>query len=345
MKHVFFVSSHTSFLTAVGAVEYLNLNHKDIIFFCARNYKNSLFKVAWSYYDISSVFAKYTTHEIWRNRKKRDDYLKCVDQAINEKIGEPFNFYCCHYAHPFFQMVYTHPLCVEGAYIQEGGVPFKDTYVTVVSPAKKIFIWCVNHLYLRTDRCHYPLVWYYPGFLKKQKNVHSFAISDSFFKYLPSENHIIKWPHVKVDIDIKDNSSIFIFDGFVYNTFCEKEYYLEKCERLITEENRLNNYVRFHPAQTEDEKHYILNIFKKLNVNVEVMDSSVPFEWILLSCKKHLNVCGFGSSLLFFAKDFGHNVVCHDRWLEDSPHYRKYKKDCGFMWFSETYSNEICANK
>ena len=337
MKHLFLINSHTSFLSAAGTVEYLSLKPSDVVFLTARYYKNSLSDVKWKTIDFSDIFAKYTTHEVWHERKKRNDYQSEIDNFISENFKEDFIFYCCHFAHPAFQMIYTNPLCKEGAYLQEGGVPFKTTYVTDPSLWEKIFNWSVNHLFLRTKRCHFPLVWYYPGFLSKQKEVHSYAISDSFFKYLPSINHIITWPRKKINVEIKEDSTIFIFDGFVKNTFCELNIYLENCNRLIIEEARKYNYVRFHPAQGTEEKKSILEFFHNNGLMVEEMDSSIPFEWILLSDYKMLNVCGFGSSLLFFAKDMGYNVVCRDEWLAASPKYRKYKKDCGFLWFKDSF--------
>ena len=65
------------------------------------------------------------------------------------------------------------------------------------------------------------------------------------------------------------------------------------------------------------------------------MDSDIPFELILSSTNQRLTVVGLGSSLLFFARDFGHTVICHDRWLVKSKYYRRYKKECGFLFFDE----------
>ena len=340
MKHLFFVNSHTSFLSSVGTVNYLQLHADDVVFFAARHYKNSLLEVDWSIFDISDVFAQYTDHEIWRNRTIRQIFQKNMDNLIKTYIHDQYKLYCSHYAHPGIQMLYTNPNCVEGSYVQEGGVPFKTTFVTKVPFGKKMVYWLVNNIYLRTKRCHYPVVWYYPGFLNKQEKVHSYAISDSFFKYLPSINHIIKWPVKNVDIEIPQNSTIFIFDGFVYHGLCEKEFYLQCCNRLIIEEKSENNLLRFHPAQSEDEKKRIISYFKGNGLAFEIMDSSIPFEWILISSSQKFKVTGFGSSLLFFSKDYGHDVVCRDEWLSSSKKYQKYKKENGFLFFRESYCTD-----
>ena len=339
MKHLFFVNSHTSFLTAVGTVNYLKLNSGDVVFFAARHYKNSLLDVDWPIYDISDTFARYTDHEIWRNRKFRRIYQESMDNLIDDKIHDQFTFYSCHFAHPGIQMIYTNPNCVEGSYIQEGGVPFKTTFVTKATLGQRIFYWMVNKLYLRTNRCHYPVVWYYPGFLNKQESVNSYAISDAFFKYLPSKNHIIKWPVKNVEVEILPDTTIFIFDGFVYHNLCESDFYLQCCKKIITEEYGKHNLIRFHPAQSVEEKERIMSFFTDNGIEYEQMESSIPFEWVLMSSKQTLKVVGFGSSLLFFSKDFGHHVVCRDEWLAKSPMYQKYKKENGFLFFSETYNN------
>lgn len=340
MKHLFFVNSHTSFLSSVGTVNYLNLPIDDVIFFLARNYKNSLMTLPWKQVDISETFAKHSTHDIWRKKKIREDYQNGLDKLIDYYVSDTYKFYCAFYAHPGMQIFYTHPRCVEGFYVQEGGVPFKKAYVNKVPLFKKLYVWAVNTFYLKSERCHYPPVCYYPGFLNKQNEVHSFAISNTFFRYLPSINHIIQWPRQSVDINFAKKSAIFIFDGFVNNTYCELDIYLKNCKKLITEEAKNQNYVRFHPAQSEGEKKEILRFFKELQKQVEIMDESIPFEWVLLSTKEKLTVCGFGSSLLFFAKELGNDVVCKDEWLAESKKYQRYKKINGFLWFKDSFNED-----
>lgn len=335
MKHVFIINSHTTFLTAVGCVDFLKLSPPDILFIYVRNYKNSIVKCDWETVDLSQIFADYPAPRIWRERKLRIKFIQVLDEYVVSKIKINFRLYSPHYGHPFFQVLYTNPLCVNGSYIQEGGIPFKNTYIVNPTIKEKILYKAINLIYLRTKRVWRPNAWYYKGALYKQDKIDSYAISDSFFHYLPSDNHVVKWPYTKVNTTIKEVSTIFIFDGFVFHRFVESEYYLNCCKRMIKEDSSDMNYLRFHPSQSETERESIISYFKEMNKKYEVMESSIPFELILI-CNKSLKVVGLGSSLLFFARDLGHIVVCHDRWLEKSNLYKKYKKAAGFLFFNES---------
>ena len=179
--------------------------------------------------------------------------------------------------------------------------------------------------------------WLYPAVMDDSVVIDTYATSDSFFANMPQHhNHIIQWPKIKVDFEIVHNSVVFVFDGFVNNNHIEKEYYLSQCERLVNDVAASLNYIKFHPAQDEEQKNQIIKYFSDRKKDVKILSNEIPFELILSSCSR-LKVAGFGSSLLFFAKDFGHDVICRDEWLNNSPKYKVYKQTTGFMWFKETY--------
>lgn len=335
MKHVFIINSHTTFFTAVGCVDFLKLSQPDILFIYVRNYKNSIMKCDWETVDLSQIFADYPAPRIWRERKLRTNFIRIIDEFVSSNIKSNYKLYAPHYGHPFFQAFYSNQRCVYGSYIQEGGIPFKNTYIVNPPIKQKVLYWAINSIYLRTKRVWMPHEWYYKGILYKQNKIDSFATSDSFFHYLPSDNHIVKWPKISVNVDIEDNSTIFIFDGFVFHHFVESDFYLECCHRMIVEDSSPMNYLRFHPAQSEEEKEKILSYFREINKKYEIMDTSIPFETIIL-CNKHLKIAGLGSSLLFFARDLDHSILCHDRWLSKSVLYKRYKKVSGFLYFDET---------
>lgn len=334
MKHVFIINSHTTFLTAVGCVDFLKLSPQDILFIYVRNYKNSIMKCDWETVDLSQIFADYPAPRIWRERKLRSNFIRIIDEFVYSNIKSNYKLYAPHYGHPFFQAFYSNQRCVYGSYIQEGGIPFKNTYIVKPTIKQKVLYWAINSIYLRTKRVWMPHEWYYKGILYKQNKIDSFATSDSFFHYLPSDNHIVKWPKTSVNVDIEDNSTIFIFDGFVSNHLVESQYYLDCCKKMIEEDSEAMNYLRFHPAQSDNERQKIISFFKKLGKDYEVMDSSIPFETIISNCSS-LKITGLGSSLLFFARDFGHTVLCHDRWLMRSQLYKQYKKVSGFLFYDE----------
>ena len=127
---------------------------------------------------------------------------------------------------------------------------------------------------------------------------------------------------------MKDNANVFVFDGFTTNGFIEQAFYLNKCKELISKFAQQVNYIKFHPAQSSDECNTIKSYFSKQGCKYEILDNSIPFE-IILASTSNLVINGFGSSLLYFARNFGHTVHCMDKWLEDSPLYMQYKTRFG----------------
>lgn len=66
-------------------------------------------------------------------------------------------------------------------------------------------------------------------------------------------------------------------------------------------------------------------MFKDIGVEVEELPMNVPFELILVNYE-HLSLVGFGTSLLFYGKAMGHNVVSREDYLLSSRRYRSYVK-------------------
>lgn len=333
MKHIFIINSHTTFLSSIGTINLLKLEEKDIVFIYIRKYSNNIIKIPYSTFDLSELFNEcYNIIHILYIDKS---LIKKVDSFINENINSAYALYAPHIAHAFFQLFYTNSSCKYASYIQEGAIPFRTAYLTNPSFCIRTLFALYNKFILRTNRIWRPRRWYVKGQLKKQKTLSSYSTSPNFFKYLPSNNYTIKWPRITLDISINSNIPIFIFDGFVQNKCIEKEFYLSKCKSLIDQYHQENNYIRFHPAQGEEEKEFILNCFDSLGVKRTIMEANVPFE-LILSSKSNLTVIGLGSSLLYFARDFGHNVICKDYWLTESKLYNKYKEDYGFDFFQDS---------
>lgn len=320
MKNVFIIASHTSFLSALGTKDYLHLSDDDVIILTMRNYHNVVIKPNCTVIDVTDIME--SGKMLSQGRKKRKECIRMIDSFIADVVGEQYVLYCPHMASRIWQLFYTNPLCSKMSYIQEGGVPFKSAYA--VSPNfRQRFYFYRDKILNHSHRFWGGYFWYYKGILSKQNDIDSYAISDDFFKYLPSNNHIIKWPFVNIHLDIKKNATIFVFDGYVKNGLVESNYYLNACKKLIEQKYVQVNYIKFHPAQSDDEKNRILSFFKK-DVTVQVLPDDIPFELIISSYNK-LNVVGFTSSLLYFAKEYGHNVYSGESLLMDSPAFVKFR--------------------
>lgn len=329
MKHVFIINSHTTFLTSVGTVEYLKLNDCDVIFVYVRNYKNSVTKILYKVVDatnISNSCSKIST--------QYKEYIREVDLFVSQNICDKYALYVPHLWHYFFQILYTHPLCRRVSYVQEGGpvqTKVYDTKVSLFHVLKSLVRLAI--LRKRTFECK----WYRKGIIYKQLTLDSYALNNEYFRCLPSHNHIVKWPNIKLNIQIKSEAPIFIFDGYIKNGIVEPDIYIKLCNDLISEHSQIYNYVKFHPAQTYYERTIIINLFKKRNKQVEVMCDEIPVEYIIIQFK-NLTFVGFTSSLLYYAHDFGHKVICHEAsLLNESKKFRHYLDTCGFQKYSDTY--------
>lgn len=321
MKHVFLIHSHTLFLTAMGVLDFLKIDKEAVVFLYSRHYSNSLIEPGCKTVEVTDLADR---QEQLLDNRKRKGLLDEIDKLIDHVAGSSFVLYAPHFAMVFAQALYTHKKCVKAAYIQEGGMIYRKSITTHLSFRQKLRCFVADKLYRHTNRIWRAYGWYMPVKLNKQRDLDSYAISDEYFKYLPSTNHIIRWPHVDMPLAIKDNAHVFVFDGFVKNGLVEQEFYLDKCKKLVDKFAQPFNYIKFHPAQSQEECDTIKSYFDRQGRKYEVLDNSIPLE-IVLASTSGLSVIGFGSSLLYFARDLGHIVHCMDRWLHGSPLYMQYK--------------------
>lgn len=334
MKHVFVVNSHTTFMTAIGTVEYLKHMQDDVIILYVRNYKNSVVNLPYKIYDMSLLSTE--TEQMHKKHYRIQRCIKKTDSFVDEYVCSEYSLYAPHLAHPFWQMLYTNEKCADFSYIQEGAIPFQKAYHEVLTFREKVKAFIHNKILYRTKRIWYPHYWYVRGTLYKQDRINSYSTNNIFFKYLHSDNHIIKWPLFEIKKELDYGAKVFIFDGFITNSLIEPYFYLESCKKLIEEYAAEKNYIKFHPAQSEKEKEMICSYFNVKKVEYIILDDSIPFE-LYISTMKSLTLVGFGSSLLYFGKDKGHTVICKDYWLERSTIYMANRTAFGYENFKTFY--------
>lgn len=331
MKHVFVINSHTTFLTSMGVIEYLQIPTDDVIFIYKRNYKNNVTPVPYKIIDATEL-AK-ASKDITAQYQK---YILKVDEFIEENIPGKYCLYVPHMWHYFFQILYTNKRCKRVSYVQEGGPAQTEVYENDV-PVIEVIKSFIRHAIMgkRTFECK----WYKKGTIFKQWRLDSYAINDVYFHKLPSKNHIVNWPTTHLDICIDSERPIFIFDGFITNGYVEPNVYLSCCKEIITKYAKQKNYVKFHPAQKTEERNTILFYFSEIGTNAETMRDDIPTEYVIMQFK-NLTFVGFMSSLLYYAHDFGHKVICCEKLIiSSSASYKQHLKDTGFMTFEKTYSH------
>lgn len=336
MKHVFIINSHTTYLTAMGVINFLKINILDIIIVLVRNYKNKYLNEKYVIIDATSLSNEservFNRRNFLRNPKSR--FISKVDIFISSVIGGEYNLYAPHLAHPLWTILYTNKNCVHFSYIQEGLVPFTTAYVTK-TPIKGIL---ENFIYdwISSGRVWFFRPWYLKDHIIDDSKIDAYAINDLFFKYLPVETKIVKWPlpEYEMNVHFEDQHRIFIYDAFVAHHIMESIDYIQMCKNLIDDYATSYNYLKFHPGQSKDEKEIIKSYFDEKGLAYYVLDNAIPFEYVIMAMK-NLKLVGYGSTLLYLAHDYGHEVVCRDDDLLKFSRYRLYRKSCGFMSYKD----------
>ena len=325
MKFVFIAHSHTLALTSLGVIEYLNIDAKDIIFVCTRHFDANYFPhqsivQRWDVeYDLVNEIRKY------KDKRQIYDAVSKVDDKILNNIGEKYKLYVPHLGSALFLLMYNHPLCVDASFVQEGAYTSPMAFVNKVSLYRKFRIILRNFLKYGHNRFYGLGCWYFDGVLQHQKSLDAYAIYGEFFCYLKGNIIIVKWPELHVPIESNITGPVFIFDGFVKNGLSDSEYYLEQCNLMIEKFHGNTNFLKFHPAQSLEECDKIRAMFRSKGILYEEMDARTPFELYILQVS-HMTVVGMGSSLLYYAKRRGHDVICCDSWMMSCPQYNMYHK-------------------
>lgn len=333
MTHIFVINSHTTFLTSLGVINLLKLKDENVIFCYLRNYINSFLKIPYRTYDISTLFD--SLQDDFEQGRDRYDIIERCDSFVKALNVRGYNLYVPHLACTMFQLLYTHKLCKKISFIQEGAVQVRNDIIMdrpIIDKIRTTLGLMFKH------RRYLPGGWYVAGTIYKQRYLEAYATNERIFKYLPCRNRIIEWPKIQhFDLDLPEGV-VFVFDGFVGNEQAEYNVYMKNCERLINQYNdKRCNLIKFHPAQSEQERNCIINYLINGHIPYKVLSDSIPLELSIISGRKNTYV-GFGSSLLYYAKDNGHNVICHDDWMmETSEKYRKHKERCGIPLFSQSY--------
>jgi len=328
MKHIFLIHSHTLYLTSLATIEYLKLKKEDIIFIYSRYY-NTILKNDFLTVDMSEeaencfhAVLSFSRRNYLINHKLKNNIIRKVDTFIDKNVTDVFNVYVPHLQSFISQIFATHERCVECNFVQEGGRVMSEF---VVNKNWLPFQW-YNFLFLRKEkRIWKSICWFPMESVHFTKPIRVYAIDKKFFGEWNGEIHVIKWPELQIPYTIESQCPIFVYEGAVELGQVEKHIYMNAVKRQIEKYHQKNNYVKFHPMQTIEAKKTIKNFFIQEGVEMMELPMDVPFE-LLLTSYKNLKLYGFGTSLLFFAKALGHEIVSDEKELLKSHKYRQYYK-------------------
>ena len=329
MKHLFWINSHSTFLTAIGTINYLGLKDDEVAMVLVRNYKNSISKDSYIKLDMSWAYNISLIHNLFRY----NSIIRKIDNEIAELVGnDDFLLYAPSPGGVrILQILFTNSSCVGMNYLQEGALVFGKLFERRKLP----LVYQIYDIFLalfykhRLWSSHFS--WTVPDFLIKSRTTpETFAISDDIFSKSGLKCHIIKWPKYDIsgtEYEINAVYPCFVFESSVEMKMVEKDIYMELVKQLILENAGSMSYVKFHPYQSDENKQIILGFFKEMGKAYIELSMGFPFE-IYLSSYSHLKVCGFNSSLLVYARQLGHHTVSMEKeLLKRSAKYKRWSEN------------------
>lgn len=304
MKHIFLIHSNTVLLSALGAISHENIVLRDVLFLFSRNFKSSIIPSEIHIKDISNLINYSCSRDFCYNIVKQDKYIKEIDTFIDTEVKDDYIMYVPHAGAPFNVFI-TNKRCLNSCLLQEGaysffGVPKRDIKTKL------------KNLLFSNNRIWWTKTWDIPECKRHLLNLtKTYAIDESFFKPIKdTDNIVIKWPSINGDkrFYFPEKTNFFLFETVVEEGFASIESYLACCKKLIEDSGVSHCYLKFHPAQNENNITRIKSLFKGLEI--ELVDNTIPFE-LVLSTSKNLNLYGFSTSLLKFGSVLGHNITTY----------------------------------
>lgn len=342
MKYIFIAHSHTLCLSDLGTIGYLHLNHSNVLILTTRNFQCSYIPCDITVKDATSFVTDCQSAYIEPCHSLRATKIQSVDQCITNWCHEQYELFLPHMCDAYAMLLATHKFCKKVSFVQEGAFSRQGSFDVNIPFYKVIFDKLKTYRIFHTLR-FYGLNWYVKGQLPRQKEINTYAVDTSFFQYLPSRCHAIRWPSVESHVEIDSGGVYFMMEGYTKNGMAEPDVYMKNCDKMIEQFHGERNYVKFHPNQSEEEISLICSFFKSRGYHYKVIPKGIPFELYLSSINK-LTIIGMSTSLLYFAKKQGHHVVSCDSWMMESPLFRKIHEE-GLPLFHEYFTDELPTHK
>ncbi|OXA77567.1 hypothetical protein SAMN05444397_102555 [Flavobacterium aquidurense] len=324
MKHIFLVHTHITYIVAQSIIESLSLKNEEIFFISTRNYKidftdqinlNAEFELL-NNTNYSNFFLK------WQLIKKVDEKL------LNANIGL-YQIYLPHIAHPLFQILGSNKKCTKINIMEEGSnclsyrlynppVNIKKRLIALIF--NKSGLWGQNRYFRVSSNSELKY------FDKKLLPVFYGISPKSFQNVIGYEKRIISIHQEKTAVSkqIPDNVSVLLLESIIEQDNLSSSLFFDSIELLAKKLNSEEVYLKFHPYQNAENRKHVITILEKYT-NVKLIADDIVMEKVFL-CSKNLKVYGFTTSLLFYAKSFGHEAFSFAYLWKDDLKYKNYTK-------------------
>ena len=300
-------------------VDYLNLRSDDIFILNSRKikgiptYLRSIeLPYAFDYFPYFTLRKIYTLK--WINTYR---IVKNWDCIIENKINSPFIFYAQNGRHYKYRVISSHVNCRGINYFEDG----IDFYMTLnefsrkySSPLRKVYK-LVNYI-LGTALGVYDRVkqdsFVFPD---PYGNSVLYVLSENSARHLsaiiPSKRALNQTSN-RNHTQLPKNSTLICFSALEEQGIASNEDmirgYLDFFSAMKFDSNR-DLFLRFHPAQNNFSRAYIVSVFKQFKITV--LSDELIIEQYLASQSSDFDLVSCGSSVLNYALELNENVKCY----------------------------------
>ena len=323
MIHLFYVHSHTTYLSALGTIKLLNVPVSDVVFVLSRNYKinNEMFPSCETI-DFSDQFTYLMLHKHHIKRSLRK--TREIDSIINAKIGANYLAFLPHIGVFMTQIIASHPLCIEVNFIEEGSACYSKRMQAQKGLFKNYIKYIISKFLFPTKRFWLADLLFKDLYGNLNINC-TYGLSVKTFQFLPYKKKIIQWQKFNIMVEIDEKYPIFIFDALVEMNFVEPKLYWLAVKQMIQKSACEHNYIKFHPYQNSESKNIIKSQFEKQEASYIELAQNVIIEDLIVN-KEYLTFNGFSSSILLYAKIYNHKVNSFETLLQEDKKYRDFRK-------------------
>lgn len=307
MKQVFYVHSGITWLMAIGIVQKHSFRNQDVLILVGRGFtlscpfEHTVLNEAEQH--LASI-PSYGSREVLRQLTT----LKTLDKKLQQRVGKgDFVLYLPTERNYLMQYLQTHAQCAGRNFIEEGLLTYHGSFLKHGSP------WSLR------SRLQYGLR--FPFHLNRTlvgKNYHRFS-PDDFTVYVgtdTAQSMLSKFTVSKIDLPsltgsfhhpLPEMKILFVFDPVVEKKICDSETFFRCLEDFVRVNLNPSEEValKFHPQQVSFAMY--LDVFTSLQISYRILPQDVIPEVLLMS-SSGLRVLGLSSSVLFYAREWGHDV-------------------------------------
>lgn len=330
MKNIFYIHSHITYYVAKGVIVKLGFESPTILFVISRNYTNKEIN-RYECIDISDLHDKLDEFN-FINFYKKHKHIEEIDQLLEDKLkNSTFRIFLPHVFHPAMQILATHLKCSEIHIIEEGVNAYSSYFMHFKQKSilKGLTKYVLNQLYfVGRNRIFYVKNFDLRKF-KKSIPPKFYTVTSKGFKGLPYEV-------VRVDMIAEDNfeydisdSSVLVLEGAVEQGNLQLNTFLKAITEVLKEIEGEYLYVKFHPAQSKENRDSILALIKKTKLKPYLIPDEISFEQIILT-NSNLRVYGFTTSLLLYAHEYHCKVKSYEFLFDKDLLFKEFRSKNNF---------------